>query len=126
MKTAVVYSCHLIGRTSEPNNEMQIALCKEYAEKHGIEIVGNYTDCIATKQQSLLMKERLLKDCKHSHWDMVLFPSITILGRNFNKIMAFISKLRKYSECKFIDQENNETLKQLGYVLDLLHKEALK
>ena len=37
MKQAIIYSCHLEERANEPDNERQIALCKEYAEQNGIE-----------------------------------------------------------------------------------------
>lgn len=42
MKTAVIYTCHLEGRISEPDNERQTMLCKEFAQQNGIEIVGSY------------------------------------------------------------------------------------
>lgn len=67
MKTAVIYTCHLEGRISEPDNERQTMLCKEFAQQNGIEIVGSYMDCVITKHQPLLMKQQLFKDCQQSN-----------------------------------------------------------
>lgn len=125
MKKAVIYTCHLEGKISEPNNEMQRMLCKEYAQLNEIEIVGNYSDYVATKREPLLMKQRLFQDCKQKQWDMVLFSSITILGRNLNEIMKFLSDIGKYVECKFIDQENDEVLKTIGDLLKDMYREKL-
>lgn len=122
MKKAVIYSCHLEGRISEPDNEMQIALCKEYAQQNEIEIVGSYMDCVTTKHELLLMKQQLFQDCKQKRWDMILFSSITILGRNLDETMKFLSKLSKYVDYKFIDQENNEVLKTIGFLLKEMYK----
>ncbi len=121
MKKAVVYSCHLEGR-SEPDNDMQIELCREYAQKNGIEIVGNYMDCVATKHEPLHAKQLLFKDCKRKEWDIVLFSSITILGRNLDEIMKFLLELSKYVDCKIIDQENNEILKSIGSLLKEMYE----
>ncbi len=124
MKTAVIYTCHLEGRISEPDNEMQEQLCREYAQQHGIEIVGNYMDCVSTKREPLLMKDLLLKDCKERRWDMVLFSSLTILGRKVNDTMKFLSKLSDYVDYKVIDQENDPFLKEVGKILEMLYKEG--
>lgn len=124
MKKAVIYTCHLEGRISEPDNEMQEQLCKEYAQRNGIEIVGNYMDCVSTKRQPLLMKEQLLKDCKQRHWDMVLFSSLTILGRKINDTMKFLSQLSKHVKYKVVDQENDPFLKEVGKILEILYKEG--
>ncbi len=125
MTTAVIYTCHLEGKISEPNNEMQRMLCKEYAQQNEIEIVGNYSDYVATKREPLLMKQRLFQDCKQKQWDMVLFSSITILGRNLNEIMKFLSELSKYVDYKIIDQENNEVLKTIGDLLKDMYRKKL-
>ena len=108
MKKAVIYTCHLEGKISELDNEMQEMLCREYAQQNEIEIVGKYMDCVSTKRETLLMKQLLFQECKQRKWDMVLFSSITILGRKLNEIMKFLSDLSKYVDYKFIDQENNE------------------
>ena len=53
---------------------------------------------------------------------MVLFSSITILGRKLNEIMKFLSDLSKYVDYKFIDQENNEVLKTVGDLLKDIYR----
>lgn len=121
MKKAVIYSCHLEGR-NEPDNEMQIQLCREYARQHDIEIVSKYIDCVATKHEPLYMKQLLFEDCKRKEWDTVLFSSITILGRNLDEIMKFLSVLSKYVDYIFIDQENNEVLKTIGFLFEEMYK----
>lgn len=123
MKTAVIYSCHLENRTSEPDNEQQITLCKKYAEQNEIEIVGNYMDRVGNKKEPLLMKQLLLEECRKQQWDMVLFSSITILGRNLKNTMKFLTELRKYVEYKVIDQENDELMNKIGKLLEMLYKE---
>lgn len=123
MKTAVIYSCHLENRVNEPDNERQIALCKEYAEQNGIEIVGSYMDHVPTKKAPLLMKRLLLQECRKQNWDMVLFSSITILGRNLKNTMKFLTEIRKYVEYKVIDQENDELMNKIGKLLEMLYKE---
>lgn len=123
MKTAVIYSCHLKGRISKHDNEMQMLICKEYAQQNGIEIVGFYKDCVATKREPLFMKQLLFNDCQQQRWDMVLFSSLTILGRNVHETMKFLNDLNKYVDYKVIDQENDEMLKQIGNLLKELYKE---
>lgn len=125
MKKAVIYTCHLEGKISEPNNEIQRMLCKEYAQQNEIEIVGNYSDYVSTKHEPLLMKQQLFQDCKQKQWDMVLFSSITILGRNLNEIMKFLSDLGKHVEYKFIDQANDEVLKTIGDLLKDMYQRNL-
>ncbi len=78
MKKAVIYSCRLEERANELDNELQIALCKEYAERNGIEIVGNYMDRVATKKEPLLMKRLLLRECRKLQLcDRVLLGRVT-------------------------------------------------
>ena len=125
MKKAVIYTCHLEGKISEPNNGQQMMQCKEYAQQNGTEIVGLYEDCVATKREPLLMKQKLYEDSKQKKWDTVLFVSITILGRNLNGVMKYISNLSKYVDCKFIDQENDELLKTIGDLLKDMYKKKL-
>lgn len=122
MKKAVIYTCHLEGKISEPDNEMQEMLCREYAQQNEIEIIGKYMDCVSTKRETLLMKQRLLQECKQREWDMVLFSSISILGRKLNEIMKFLSDLSKYVDYKFIDQENDEVLKTIGDLLKDIYR----
>lgn len=124
MKTAVIYTCHLEGRISEPDNERQTMLCKEFAQQNGNEIVGSYMDCVITKHQPLLMKQQLFKDCQQKQWDMVLFSSITILGRRINDTIKFLSELSEYVDYKVIDQENDKFLKEVGKILQTLYKEG--
>ena len=122
MKKAVIYTCHLEGKISELDNEMQEMLCREYAQQNEIEIVGKYMDCVSTKRETLLMKQLLFQECKQRKWDMVWFSSITILGRKLNEIMKFLSDLSKYVDYKFIDQENNEVLKTVGDLLKDIYR----
>lgn len=113
MKTAVIYSCHLDGRESEPDNDRQIMLCLEYAKQHSIEIVGIYIDCLATKRSPLCMRELLLKECQQKQWDMVLFSSVAILERNFDKKVKFLANLNKYVDYKFADGEYDYIFKMM-------------
>ncbi len=123
MKKAVIYSCHLEGRICEPSNEMQMELCHEFAQQNDIEIVGSYMDCVSNKHEPLIMKQQLFQDCQQKKWDMVLFSSITVLGRNLDEIMKFLLDLSKYVDYKFIDQENDEVLKTIGSMLREIYKE---
>ncbi len=122
MKKAVIYTCHLEGRISEPDNAMQEQLCREYAQQHGIEVVGFYMDCVPNKRQPLFMKQQLLDDCKNHDWDMVIFPSLSILGRKVNDNMKFLSQLSKHVKYKVVDQENDPFLREVGRILELLYK----
>lgn len=99
-------------------------MCKEFAQQNGIEIVGSYMDCVITKHQPLLMKQQLFKDCQQKQWDMVLFSSITILGRRINDTIKFLSELSEYVDYKVIDQENDKFLKEVGKILQTLYKEG--
>lgn len=123
MKQAIIYSCHLEERANEPDNERQIALCKEYAEQNGIEIVGSYMDRVATKKEPLLMKRFLLQECRKQHWNLFLIASITILGRNMKETMKFLTELSKYVDYKIVDKENDELLNEIGELLITLYKE---
>ncbi len=125
MKKAVIYTCHREWRTNEYDNEMQEQLCREYAQQHGIEIVGFYMDCISAKNQPLLMKQQLLDDCKQRRWDMVIFPCLSILGRNVPDNMEYLSELSKYVKCKSVAQENDPFLREVAKILEMLHKEGL-
>ena len=122
---AIIYSCHVKERSHEPDNTQQIALCQEYADQHGIEIVGNYMDCVASKNEPLLMKQLLFKKSRKRQWDIVLFSSITVLGRSVHEIMLFLSNLRKYVDYKIIVQENDPLKKEIGDLLEKLYKENL-
>ncbi len=124
MKQAVIYSCHLEERENEPDNELQIALCKEYAERNGIEIVGNYMDRVSTKKEPLLMKRLLLQECRKKHWNLVLIASMSILGRNIKETMKFLTELSKYVDYKIVDKENDELLNEIGELLITLYKES--
>lgn len=124
MKQAVIYSCHLEKRENEPDNELQIALCKEYAERNGIEIVGNYMDRVSTKKEPLLMKRLLLQECRKKHWNLVLITSMSILGRNIKETMKFLTELSKYVDYKIVDKENDELLNEIGELLITLYKES--
>ncbi len=124
MKQAVIYSCHLEKRENEPDNELQIALCKEYAERNGIEIVGNYMDRVATKKEPLLMKRLLLRECRKLQLcDMLLFSSMSVLGRDIKETMKFLTELSKYVDYKIIDQENDKLMNEIGKLLKALYKE---
>lgn len=124
MKTAVIYSCHREWRTNEYDNEMQEHLCREYAQQHGIEIVGFYMECISAKNQPLFMKQQLLNDCKQRRWDMVIFPCLSILGRNVHDNMKFLSELSEYVKCKSVAQETDPFLREVGKLLEILYKEG--
>lgn len=125
MKKAVIYTCHREWRTNEYDNEMQEQLCREYAQRKGIEIVGIYMDCVSNKREPLLMKQQLLKDCKQRRWDMVIFPSLSILGRRLPDNMEYLSELSKYVKCKSVAQENDPFLREVAKILKMMHKEGL-
>lgn len=55
---------------------------------------------------------------------MVLFSSITILGRRINDTIKFLSELSEYVDYKVIDQENDKFLKEVGKILQTLYKEG--
>ncbi len=124
MKKAVIYTCHCEWRTNEYDNAMQEQLCREYAQQHEIEIVGFYMDYISAKNQPLLMKQHLLNDCKQRRWDMVIFPCLSILGRNVPDNMEYLSKLSKYVKCKSVAQENDPFLREVAKLLELLYKDG--
>lgn len=125
MKKAVIYTCHREWRTNEYDNAMQEQLCREYAQQHGIEIVGKYVDCVSAKNQPLFMKQQLLNDCKQRRWDMVIFPCLSILGRNVPDNIEYLSKLSKYVKCKSVAQENDPFLREVAKLLEIMHKEGL-
>lgn len=80
-------------------------------------------DCVSNKHEPLIMKQQLFRDFQQKKWDMVLFSSITVLGRNLDEIMKFLLDLSKYVDYKFIDQENDEVLKTIGSMLREIYKE---
>ena len=123
MKQAIIYSCHLEERANEPDNERQIALCKEYAEQNSIEIVGSYMDRKKKKKEPLLMKRFLLQECRKQHWNLFLIASITILGRNMKETMKFLTELSKYVDYKIIDQQDNELMCEISKLLEMMYKE---
>lgn len=125
MKKAVIYTCHREWRKDEYDNAMQEQLCREYAQQHGIEVVGIYMDCISAKNQTLFMKQRLLDDCKQRSWDMVIFPSLTILGRRIPDTMEYLSELSKYVKCKSVAQAHDPFLRETARLLEMMHKEGL-
>lgn len=106
MKTAVIYSCHIMAREHEATIEEQIKQCCDYATANNLQIVGTYSDCVPEKSFTLNAREQLLADSKKKLWDAVILPSISILGRDKDASIKYIKMLKANVETKFIDMDD--------------------
>ena len=83
MKAAVIYARYSSDSQSEQSIEGQVRVCKQFAEKNGLLIVGQYVDRAMTgTNDNRLEFQKMLKDSKKRQWSVVLVYKLDRFARN--------------------------------------------
>ena len=73
MNKSVVYARYSSDSQTEQSIEGQVRVCKEYAERNGIEILEYYIDRAMTGTNDNRPEfQRMLADAKKKQWDCIL------------------------------------------------------
>ena len=127
MKKAVIYARHLTYRDYEPNIDEQNAICKDFAVKRNIEIIGFYSDCFHEKNMEYPAFENMTNLCNNKRknkpfeFDGIIIYSKAALGRNCRKSISWINKLNKKGiEVYFVS--DNELNSELSILVKLFNE----
>ncbi len=83
MTNAVIYARYSSSRQKEESIERQIEICKEYAAKYGMTIIGVYTDRAKTgKNDNRAEFQRMLYDSSRKIFEVVLVWKYDRFARN--------------------------------------------
>jgi len=95
---AVIYARYSPGPDQrEESIEGQIRECTEYAERHGITVVGHYADRgISGRTDNRAEFQRMLKDCEKRLFDAIIVWKINRFGRNREEIAINKVRCRKH------------------------------
>lgn len=96
MKRAVIYARYSSSNQKEESIEQQIAECRDYAERHDIEIVREYRDeAISGKTDKRPSFQRLMRDVEHADFDTVIAYKSSRISRNMLNALQYEEKLSK-------------------------------
>lgn len=97
MKNAIIYARYSSERQSEQSIEGQIRLCKDFAERNGLRIVGTYIDRAMTGTNDHRAEfQRMLSDSDTTQeWEIVLVYALDRFGRNSIEIALNKQRLKK-------------------------------
>ena len=96
MKTAVIYARYSSDRQTEQSIEGQVRVCKDFADKNDILIVGIYLDKAMTGTNDNRDDfQKMLADAETATWDIVLVYSLDRFGRNAIEIAINKQRLKK-------------------------------
>lgn len=89
--------------TTGQSTDLQIQECRQYAERCGYQIVGEYCDTISgtTGKDDRPALTRLLEDVFARKFDMVVVYSIDRLGRSLKNCLDILESLKSH-RCDFI------------------------
>ncbi|MCM1439627.1 MAG: recombinase family protein [Roseburia sp.] len=119
-KIAVIYARYSSDRQTEQSIEGQVRVCKEYAERNGIKIVGIYIDRAMTGTNDNREEfQRMLKDSDKRLWDYVLIYKLDRFSRNKYE-MAIHRKHLKDNGIKILSAMENIPDSPEGILLESL------
>ena len=97
MKNAIIYARYSSERQSEQSIEGQIRVCKDFAERNGLRIVGTYIDRAMTGTNDHRAEfQRMLSDSDTTQeWEIVLVYALDRFGRNSIEIALNKQRLKK-------------------------------
>ncbi|HEY9721538.1 MAG TPA: recombinase family protein [Oscillatoriaceae cyanobacterium] len=95
MKRLVVYArVSTEGQAREGVSlDAQVAMAREYCQRHGYEYAGDYTDVASGRKDARPMLAQLLKDAKAHRFEMVAVYRLDRLGRSLVKTLQVVGDL---------------------------------
>ena len=97
MKTAVIYARYSCDKQTEQSIEGQIRVCKEYAEKNNILIVGQYIDqALSGTTDKRPEFRKMLEDSKSKKWNHILVYKLDRFSRDVYDSTIHEYNLKKY------------------------------
>ena len=100
MKKVAIY-----GRvsTSGQSTDIQLQECRQYAERCGYQVIGEYCDTISgtTSKDDRVALTRLLEDAFTRKFDTVIVFSIDRLGRSLKHCLEILETLKSH-RCDFV------------------------
>src|SRR5574344_984843 len=118
MKKAVVYARYSSDRQTEQSIEGQLRVCKEFAERNGFSIVGNYIDRATTGTNDNRAEfQRMIADSAKHFFDFVIVYKLDRFSRNRYDSAVNKATLKK-NGVKLISAEENITDSPEGIILE--------
>ena len=120
MKTCVIYARYSSNNQTEQSIEGQIRVCREYAQRNDIAIVGTYIDRATTgTNDNREQFQKMLKDSDKKAWDYVLCYKLDRFSRNKYE-MAIHRKHLKDNGVKILSAMENIPDSPEGILLESL------
>lgn len=97
MKSAIIYARYSSERQSEQSIEGQLRVCRDFAQRNGLNIVGTYIDRAMTGTNDNRAEfQRMLSDSDTpQEWEIVLVYALDRFGRNSIEIALNKQRLKK-------------------------------
>ena len=100
----------IYARVSTTNHgqdvNMQLRELREYCERRGLEIAGEYTDCASGSKDSRPELDRLMVDAKHRRFDAVCVWKLDRFGRSLRHLVNALADLESLG-VSFISIKDN-------------------
>ena len=120
MKTCVIYARYSSDRQTEQSIEGQVRVCREYAQRNDIAIIGTYIDRATTgTNDNREQFQKMLKDSDKKAWDYVLCYKLDRFSRNKYE-MAVHRKHLKDNGIKILSAMENIPETPEGVLLESL------
>ncbi len=115
---AVIYARYSSDSQREESIDGQIRECKEYATKHGIDIVGTYIDrALSAKTDNRPEFQRMIKDSAKGFFDAVIVWKLDRFSRNRYDSAHYKAILRKHG-AKLISAKEHISEGAEGIILE--------
>lgn len=121
MKTAVIYIRVRVPDGSQEVIDRQKAVCKQFADEQGFEIVKTYIDNEEFgKPVSRASLSQMVDDSRTATWDAVITYSADRISRDMRKFIKVKDTLEKYGKSLLIvtaphrDTEYRQILRELS------------
>ena len=98
MKKAIIYTRAKVN-LSECNFfsiSTQVTLCKEYAKKNGMEIVGFYSDIFAVDTERKCVEWEAITQIQKPNFDFVIVDSFKRISRESSQLLKARNDLKKH------------------------------
>lgn len=117
MKKAVIYVRVRVSEGSQEVIDRQLAVCKQYAEEQGYEVVGKYIDNEEFgKPVNRVSLARMLDESRTAAWDAVITYSADRMCRDRRKFLAYDEQL----------EHNGKSLLIVNAPMDAEFKQCLR
>lgn len=104
---AVIYARYSSSNQKEESIEGQVRVCKEFAERHGISIIGNYIDrAISGTTDNRAEFQKMIKDSAKGQFQVVITYKIDRFARNRYDSAHYKMILKKNNVKVMYAQEN--------------------